>query len=144
MDFGQVVTNPDAWKGSGVVTGVHTYVAPVVVSEIESISDATSKLEVKADQVRITKDLQVDGQLIMAGWPPPGGDMSLPEEPTFKTVTTMGDTIVKGELRALGRGGRRLDQIYSCGGGPALSYSILESMRVCGREVARLDRCSSY
>ena len=48
------------------------------------------------------------------------------------------------ELRALGRGGRRLDQIYSCGGGPALSYSILESMRVCGREVARLDRCSSY
>ena len=102
MNFGQLVTDPNAWKRSGVVTGVHTHVAPVIVSELESISDASSKLEVKADQVHITKDLQVDGQLIMSGWPPPGGDMKLPEDPTFHTVTTTGEVNVKGQLRATG------------------------------------------
>ena len=130
MQFGSRHVNPNAWKGSGVVTGRHTHTAPlllgsdvpvasqrdstnqlkfddagvrfskdVMVPSLVDPTDSTNFLSFETDEVVIEKDIRIKGELHVAGWPPPGGDMQLPTDPTFNTVTTNGDVTCHGVLR---------------------------------------------
>ena len=131
MQFGgSVPVDPDAWKGSGVVSGQHTYAAPLllapnvpVASQTDSTNqmlfdsagvkftkdvsttslvdpaDSTNFVSFETEGVVIEKDIRIKGELHVAGWPPPGGDMQLPTDPTFNTVTTNGDITCHGALR---------------------------------------------
>lgn len=86
MNFSTRRVNINAWKGSGTVNGVHTHTAPVRVGKLEQTGDTANTVEFKDDEVIVAKDLRVMGQLIAPGFPPPGGDMSLPTDPTFASI----------------------------------------------------------
>ena len=96
MQFGEVTVDPDAWTGSGTVVGTHTHTAPIVFADGGKITneiDQESTLEVQTTEVVISKGLRVIGQLVAPGFPPPGGDMSLPTDPTFNSVVCT-DTLI--------------------------------------------------
>jgi len=86
MNFNTRRVNVNAWKGTGTVFGVHTHQAPVRVAKLEQTGDTENTVEFKDDEVVVAKDLRVLGQLITPGFPPPGGDMSLPTDPTFASI----------------------------------------------------------
>jgi len=62
-------------------------------------TDATNFVSFETEGLVIEKDIRIKGELHVAGWPPPGGDMQLPTDPTFNTVTTNGDIVCHGALR---------------------------------------------
>ena len=100
MNFNPVRVNIDAWKGTGTVSGVHTHIQPVKLSKIEERVNRENSVTLEDGKVTVAKDLVVLGQLIAPGFPPPGGDMSLPTDPTFHTITTTGNITVMGNLKA--------------------------------------------
>ena len=85
MNFDSVVSNPNAWKGSGTVSGVHTHTAPIVVTTLVSNDNSESTLEVLNDTVVIEKDLLVKGTLTAPGFTP-GHGSDYPANPTFGQV----------------------------------------------------------
>ena len=100
MQFGTVTVDPDAWTGTGVVVGTHTHTAPIVFADGGKITneiDQESTLEVQTTEVVISKGLRVIGQLVAPGFPPPGGDMSLPTDPTFNSVVCTDTLRIIGE-----------------------------------------------
>ena len=100
MNFGARIFNEDAWKGSGTVTGTHTYKKPIRIGTIQQVGDGLNTVELKDDEVVVAKNLRVEGELITAGWPPPGGDMQLPDHANFKSMNILG-----GNLSVLPGGG---------------------------------------
>ena len=100
MQFGTVTVDPDAWTGTGTVVGTHTHTAPIVFADGGKITneiDQESTLEVQTTEVVISKGLRVIGQLVAPGFPPPGGDMSLPTDPTFNSVVCTDTLRIIGE-----------------------------------------------
>ena len=100
MQFGAVSVDPDAWTGTGTVVGTHTHTAPIVLASGGKITngvDQESSLEVQTTEVVVSKGLRVMGQLIAPGFPPPGGDMSLPTDPTFNSVVCTDTLRIIGE-----------------------------------------------
>jgi len=85
MNFDSVITNPDAWKGSGTVSGVHTHTAPIMLTKLASTEDPTSTLDVLHDKVVIEKDLLVKGNLTAPGFTP-GHAGDYPANPTFGQI----------------------------------------------------------
>ena len=63
----------------------------VVTPAVVDPTNAQNFVSFESTGVLIEQDLRIQGNLHVAGWPPPGGDMSLPTDPTFNTVTTNGD-----------------------------------------------------
>ena len=93
MNFGTRPIDIDAWKGSGTVSGIHTHSAPVRIKKIQETGDLENTVELKNNEVVVAKDLRVEGQLITAGWPPPGGNMQLPEHANFKSLNVLGGNL---------------------------------------------------
>ena len=100
MQFGAVAVDPDAWKNTGTVRGIHTYANTLMLQDVPIAreDDTANTVAFEEDGVVIAKNLRVIGQLITPGFPPPGGDMALPENPNFKSVNIVGGnlTLVPG------------------------------------------------
>ena len=91
MQFGSVRVDPDAWKQTGTVTGVHTYDNTILMNEnvpIAQVADETNTVKFEDGGVVIAQNLRVMGNLVAPGFPPLGPDNPLPPNPTFNVVNT--------------------------------------------------------
>ena len=102
MQFDQRSINPDLWKGTGTVTGVHTYDNALKLNDraLERTIDETNTVEFNHDGVVIAKDLLVMGNLITPGFPPIGPSTPLPPDPTFRTVRITSGLLSTGDLQS--------------------------------------------
>ena len=61
MNFGATPFNEDAWKGSGTVTGTHTYKKTIRTPGIRQVGDVANSVELKDNEVVVAKNLRVHG-----------------------------------------------------------------------------------
>ncbi len=103
MQFGATVVDPFLYQQGGTIVGEQTHNARLNLSApLASSNDSTNTITFTQNGIEIAKDLHITGSLTAPGFPPPGGDMALPENPTFSTVTTTGDMTCHGTLNIQG------------------------------------------
>ena len=103
MQFGTSAVDPNRWTRSGTVVGEHTHIAKLnlaTTAPLTSAEDNENTISFTEEGVEVAKNLVVLGQLVAPGFPPPGGDMALPTDPTFATVTTTGDITCHATVQA--------------------------------------------